>query len=131
MQTYLRPGLLEAARWSNWETARRFHATHTTVKVNATGAKPRPMTTVGKLTNSPGLLALSSVYSDVVTGDQMPLRLPPWSVSSVRSWARDTYFANAAGGTDQYEGKLLKLSAADRSAGGKQGSADDRTSPLT
>ncbi|MDT5054703.1 MAG: hypothetical protein QOF66_3069, partial [Mycobacterium sp.] len=77
MQTYLRPDLLEAAgvaELGDWGAA--FTATHTTVEVNATGTKLRPVTKVGKFTNLPALLALSSVYSDVVTRDQVPVRLP-------------------------------------------------------
>ncbi|WP_457142380.1 AAA family ATPase [Mycobacterium sp. URHB0021] len=78
MQTYLRPDLLEAAGVADlgdWGAA--FTATHTTVEVNATGTKLRPVTRVGKFTNLPELLALSSVYSDVVTRDQVPVELPP------------------------------------------------------
>ncbi|WP_233165286.1 DEAD/DEAH box helicase family protein, partial [Mycobacterium sp. AT1] len=77
MQTYLRPDLLEAAGVADlgdWGAA--FTATHTTVEVNATGTKLRPVTRVGKFTNLPELLALSSVYSDVVTRDQVPVELP-------------------------------------------------------
>jgi N12 class adenine-specific DNA methylase len=77
MQTYLRPDLLEAAgvaELGDWGAA--FTATHTTVEVNATGTKLRPVTKVGKFTNLPALLALSSVYSDVVTRDQVPVKLP-------------------------------------------------------
>ena len=78
MQTYLRPDLLEAAGVADlgdWGAA--FTATHTTVEVNSTGTKLRPVTRVGKFTNLPELLALSSVYSDVVTRDQVPVELPP------------------------------------------------------
>ncbi|WP_236728592.1 DEAD/DEAH box helicase family protein, partial [Mycolicibacterium obuense] len=78
MQTYLRPDLLAEAGVSDlgdWGAA--FTATHTTVEVNATGTKLRPVTRVGKFTNLPELLALSSVYSDVVTRDQVPVELPP------------------------------------------------------
>ena len=77
MQTYLRPDLLAAAGVADlgdWGAA--FTATHTTIEVNATGTKLRPVTRVGKFTNLPELLALSSVYTDVVTRDQVPVALP-------------------------------------------------------
>ena len=77
MQTYLRPDLLAAAgvaELGDWGAA--FTATHTTVEVNATGTKLRPVTKVGRFTNLPALLSLSSVYSDVVTRDQVPVKLP-------------------------------------------------------
>lgn len=77
MQTYLRPDLLEAAGVADlgdWGAA--FTATHTTIEVNATGTKLRPVTRVGKYTNLPDLLALSAAYTDVVTGDQVPVDLP-------------------------------------------------------
>ena len=70
--------MLEAAGvgdLGDWGAA--FTATHTTVEVNSTGTKLRPVTRVGKFTNLPELLALSSVYSDVVTRDQVPVELPP------------------------------------------------------
>ena len=54
----------------------RFTATTTTIEVNATGTKLRPVTRVGKFTNLPELLALSSIYTDVVTRDQVPVALP-------------------------------------------------------
>lgn len=78
MQTYLRPDLLEqagVADLGDWGAA--FTATTTTIEVNATGTKLRPVTRVGKFTNLPALLALSSVYTDVVTRDQVPVELPP------------------------------------------------------
>lgn len=78
MQTYLRPDLLEhagVADLGDWGAA--FTATTTTIEVNTTGTKLRPVTRVGKFTNLPALLALSSVYTDVVTRDQVPVELPP------------------------------------------------------
>jgi N12 class adenine-specific DNA methylase len=78
MQTYLRPDLLEqagVADLGDWGAA--FTATTTTIEVNSTGTKLRPVTRVGKFTNLPALLALSSVYTDVVTRDQVPVELPP------------------------------------------------------
>ena len=77
MQTHLRPDLLEAAgvaELGDWGAA--FTATHTTVEVNATGTKLQPVTKVGKFTKLPALLTLSSAYSDVVTRDQVPVKLP-------------------------------------------------------
>jgi N12 class adenine-specific DNA methylase len=47
------------------------------LEVNTTGTKLQPVTRVGKFTNLPALLALSSVYTDVVTRDQVPVELPP------------------------------------------------------
>ena len=77
MQRYLRPDLLEAAgvaELGDWGAA--FTATHSTVEVNSTGTKLRPVTRVGKYTNVPDLLAISSVFTDVVTRDQVPTTLP-------------------------------------------------------
>jgi N12 class adenine-specific DNA methylase len=77
MQTYLRPDLLQAAGVADlgdWGAA--FTATHTTIEVNATGTKLRPVTKVAKYTNLPELLALSNAYTDVVTRDQVPVALP-------------------------------------------------------
>ena len=77
MQTYLRPDLLEAAgvaELGDWGAA--FTATHTSIEVNATGTKLRPVTRVAKYTNLPELLALSGAYTDVVTRDQVPVALP-------------------------------------------------------
>jgi hypothetical protein len=47
----------------------------TTVEVNSTGTRLRPVTRVGKFTDLPELLALSSAYTDVVARDQVPLAL--------------------------------------------------------
>ncbi|TXI52500.1 DEAD/DEAH box helicase family protein [Mycolicibacter arupensis] len=77
MQSYLRPDLLEAAGVADlgdWGAA--FTATVTTVEVNPSGTRLRPVTKVGKFTNLPELLALSAAYSDVVTRDQVPVTLP-------------------------------------------------------
>ena len=77
MQTYLRPDLLRAAGVADlgdWGAA--FTATHTSIEVNATGTKLRPVTRVAKYTNLPELLALSGAYTDVVTRDQVPVALP-------------------------------------------------------
>ena len=77
MQTYLRPDLLEAAGVADlgdWGAA--FTAPVTTIEVNTTGTKLRPVTRVGKFTNLPDLLALSAAYTDVVTRDEVPVNLP-------------------------------------------------------
>ena len=77
MQTYLRPDLLRAAGvedLGDWGAA--FTATVTTVEVNSTGTRLRPVTRVGKFTNLPELLALSSSFTDVVTRDEVPVALP-------------------------------------------------------
>jgi hypothetical protein len=77
MQTYLRPDLLEAAGVADlgdWGAA--FTDSHTTIEVNATGTRLRPVTRVGKYTNLPDLLALSAAYTDVVTRDDVPVALP-------------------------------------------------------
>ena len=62
----------------DWGAA--FTATVTSIEVNATGTKLRPVTRVGKFTNLPELLALSAVYTDVVTRDQVP-------VAAAASWS--------------------------------------------
>lgn len=77
MQQYLRPDLLKKAgvyHLGDWAAA--FTATHTSVELNATGTKLRPVTRVGKYTNLPELLTLSNAYTDVVTRDQVPVELP-------------------------------------------------------
>ncbi len=77
MQTYLRPDLLTDAGVSDindWGAA--FTATVNTVEVNATGTGLHPVSRIGKFCNLQELLALSSVFTDVVTRDQVPLDLP-------------------------------------------------------
>ncbi|SKO15579.1 helicase-related protein [Mycobacteroides abscessus] len=77
MQSYARPDVLRDAGVEfigDWGA--NFTATHSTIEMNATGTKLRPVTRIGKYTNLPELLALSSVYSDVVTRDQVPVKLP-------------------------------------------------------
>lgn len=77
MQHYLRPDLLEAAGVDYidaWGSA--FTATVNRIEMNATGSKLVPVTRVGKFVNLPELLALSAVFSDVVTRDQVPVDLP-------------------------------------------------------
>lgn len=77
MQSYARPDVLRDAGVEyigDWGAT--FTATISTIEMNTTGTKLRPVTRVGKYTNLPELLALSSVYSDVVTRDQVPVKLP-------------------------------------------------------
>lgn len=72
MQDYLRPDLLQdagVADINDWGAT--FTATINDVQVNATGTGLRPVTRVGKFCNLPELLALSSVFTDVVTRDQV------------------------------------------------------------
>jgi len=44
-----------------------FTGTTTTVEMNATGSKLRPVTRVGEFVNVPELVTMSSVYTDAVT----------------------------------------------------------------
>jgi N12 class adenine-specific DNA methylase len=77
MQSYLRPDLLQAAGVADlgdWGAA--FTDTITTVEVNSTGTRLRPVTRVGKFCNLPELLAISAVFTDVVTRDQVPVKVP-------------------------------------------------------
>lgn len=77
MQSYLRPDLLEAAGVANindWGAT--FTTTINTVEVNATGTNLRPVTRVGKFCNLQELQAISSVFTDVVIRDQVPMDLP-------------------------------------------------------
>jgi len=72
MQSYLRPDLLEAAGVSGidaWGAV--FTGTTTTVEMNATGSKLRPVTRVGEFVNVPELVTMSSVYTDAVTREQV------------------------------------------------------------
>ncbi|SLJ77698.1 helicase-related protein [Mycobacteroides abscessus] len=77
MQNYLRPDLLAAAGVADindWGAA--FTTTVSTVEFNATGTSLRPVTRVGKFCNLPELLSLSSIFTDVVTRDEVPMALP-------------------------------------------------------
>jgi N12 class adenine-specific DNA methylase len=77
MQNYLRPDLLAAAGVADindWGAT--FTATVNTVEVNSTGTSLRPVTRVGKFCNLPELLAISSIFTDVVTRDEVPMDLP-------------------------------------------------------
>jgi len=48
-----------------------FTGTTTSVELNATGSKLRPVTRVGEFVNVPELVAMSSVYTDAVTREQV------------------------------------------------------------
>ena len=77
MQHYLRPDLLVDAGVDYidaWGAA--FTGTVSRIEMNATGSKLVPVTRVGKFVNLPELLALSAVFTDVVTRDQVPVSLP-------------------------------------------------------
>lgn len=77
MQSYLRPDLLEAAGVANindWGAT--FTSTVNTVEVNATGTNLRPVTRVGRFRNLRELQAISSVFTDAVTRDDVPMDLP-------------------------------------------------------
>lgn len=53
-----------------------FTGTVSRIEMNATGSRLVAVTRVGKFVNVPELLALSAVFSDVVTRDQVPVQLP-------------------------------------------------------
>ena len=77
MQNYLRPDLLQAAGVADLrDSGAAFTPTHTTIEVDATGTRLRPVTRVGRYTNLPDLLALSAAYTDVVTREEVPVALP-------------------------------------------------------
>ena len=77
METFLRPDLLEEAGVANINAwAATFTTTVNTVEVNATGTSLRPVTRVGKFCNLSELLGISSVFTDVVTRDEVPMALP-------------------------------------------------------
>lgn len=78
MQNYLRPDLLAAAGVADindWGAT--FTTTVSGVELNATGTNLRTVTRVGKFCNLPELLALSSIFTDIVTRDEVPIELPP------------------------------------------------------
>jgi N12 class adenine-specific DNA methylase len=77
MQSYLRPDLLEAAGVGGidaWGTT--FTGTVSTIEMNASGSKLKPVTRIGRFVNVPELVTMSSVYTDVVTRDDVPAALP-------------------------------------------------------
>jgi len=72
MQSYLRPDLLQEAGVEGidaWGAV--FTGTTTSVEMNATGSKLRPVTRIGEFVNVPELVTMSSVYTDAVTRDQV------------------------------------------------------------
>ncbi|WP_236949407.1 DEAD/DEAH box helicase family protein [Mycolicibacterium goodii] len=77
MQNYLRPDLLEAAGVADindWGAT--FTTTVNTVEVNATGTSLRPVTRVGRFCNLQELQAISAIFTDVVTREDVPIELP-------------------------------------------------------
>ena len=76
MQTYLRPTCSKQSGWPTSTTGCDVTTTTSTVEVNATGTSLRTVTRVGKFCNLPELLVLSSIYTDVVTRDEVPIALP-------------------------------------------------------
>lgn len=77
MQNFLRPDLLEnagVADINDWGAT--FTAPVSTVEVNATGTGMRTVTRVGKFCNLAELLTISSVFTDVVTRDDVTVALP-------------------------------------------------------
>ncbi len=86
MQRYLRPDLLEDAgvlHINDWATT--FTATVNTVEVNSTGTQLKPVTRVGKFCNLQELLRISSVFTDVISRDQIGLKLPELSNDGKRT----------------------------------------------
>jgi len=72
MQSYLRPDLLEDAGVAGidaWGAV--FTGTTSSVEMNATGSKLRPVTRIGEFVNVPELVAAASVYTDAVTRDEV------------------------------------------------------------
>jgi len=47
-----------------------------TIEMNASGSKLKPVTRIGRFVNVPELVTMSSVYTDVVTRDDVPAALP-------------------------------------------------------
>ena len=68
--------LLEAVGVADINDWGATFTTTSTVEVNATGTSVRTVTRVGKFCNLPELLVLSSIYTDVVTRDEVPIALP-------------------------------------------------------
>ncbi len=72
MQSYLRPDLLQEAGVEGidaWGAV--FTGTSTSVELNATGSKLRPVTRIGEFVNVPELVTMSSVYTDAVTREEV------------------------------------------------------------
>jgi len=77
MQSYLRPDLLEAAGVGGIDAwGATFTGTVSTIEVNASGSKLKPVTRIGRFVNVPELVTMSSVYTDVVTRGDVPAALP-------------------------------------------------------
>ena len=77
MQHYLRPDLLEHAGVETIdEWGSNFTDTTETVELNASGTKLRSVTRVGRFANVGDLVGMTSMYSDVVTREQVPANLP-------------------------------------------------------
>ncbi len=77
MQNFLRPDLLAAAGVADindWGAT--FTAPISTVEVTPSGTGMRSVTRVGKFCNLAELLALSSVFTDVVVREDVPAKLP-------------------------------------------------------
>ncbi|REK78755.1 helicase [Rhodococcus erythropolis] len=77
MTNYLRPDLLEAAgvaALDSWGAT--FTDTVESVELNSSGSKLVPKTRVGEFTNVGDLVAMTSVFTDVVMRDQVPVTLP-------------------------------------------------------
>jgi len=77
MQSYLRPDLLADAGVADvdgWGAV--FTGTTSGVEMNASGSRLAPVTRVGRFVNVPELVTMSSVYTDVVTRDDITVALP-------------------------------------------------------
>ncbi|MDJ0362757.1 helicase-related protein [Rhodococcus sp. H29-C3] len=77
MQHYLRPDLLEDAGVSqinDWGAT--FTDTVERVELNSSGSRLRAVTRVGEFTNVGDLIGMTSVFTDAVTRDQVPAKLP-------------------------------------------------------
>ncbi|AEF43133.1 hypothetical protein AS9A_P20089 (plasmid) [Hoyosella subflava DQS3-9A1] len=77
MNKYLRPDLLADAglgRIDNW--AQTFAESVTKAEMNVTGTKLRMVTRMAEYANVPQLVAMVDQFRDVVTRDDIPVRLP-------------------------------------------------------
>jgi len=77
MQSYLRPDLLADAGVADvdaWGAV--FTGTTASVEMNASGSRLAPVTRVGRFVNVPELVTMSSVYTDVVTREDITVALP-------------------------------------------------------
>ena len=90
MQHYLRPDLLVDAGVDYidaWGAA--FTGTVSRIEMNATGSKLLPVTRVGKFVNLPELLALSTVFTDVVPATRSRRPCPSSAAANAASSARN------------------------------------------